>query len=101
MEPRSLRIARARKCFFDAKNHQVLNDCVTIKVRSDRECDRNEFIPNVFAIRRAIASNQSTQNIYFQIRDEEVDKSTVHQCESTVSIMVQYYVTVYSKKMIS
>ena len=50
MEPRSLRIASARKCFFDAKNLQVLSDCVTIKVRSDRECDRNEFITNVIAI---------------------------------------------------
>ena len=101
MEARPLRISSARNCSIDAKNHQVLNDCVTIKVRSDRECDRNEFIPNVFAILRAISSNQSTQNIYFQIREEEVDKSTVHQFESTVSIMVQYYVTVYSKKMIS
>ena len=99
MEPRPLRIASASKCFFDAKNHQVLNDCVTIKVRSDRECDKNEFITNIFAILRAISSNQSTQN-YFQIQDEEVDKSTVHQFKSTVSIMVEYYVTVYSKKII-
>ena len=31
----------ARKCFFDAKNHQVLNDCVPLKVRSET---------NVFAL---------------------------------------------------
>ena len=82
MEPRPLRIhvASARKCFFDAKNHQVLNDCVTIKVR----CDRNEFITNHFESYFFKSINTE------QIREEEVDKSTVHQFESTVSIMVQY-----------
>ena len=51
----------ARKCLFEAKNRQVLIECIPLKVRSDGECDRkvfDEFITNLSVVLRAISSKQ-------------------------------------------
>ena len=49
----------ARKNFFEAKNRQVLIKCILLKVRSDGECDRKEFITNLSVILRAVSSIQT------------------------------------------
>ena len=75
----------ARRCFCEAKNRQVLIDCVPKKVRSDGQCDRqvfDEFITNFSVILRAICSKQP-------VNTEQLDQL----CKTTSIKLVTHWPT--------